>query len=189
MRTHRRHARARSTLAAVIAALAAVTWSGFFAGTASAGSNIVPGSQYAIYIGVMPEARLDADSTTLPANGTKVQLWGPVGGPNQRWIFHYHSVSGYSWYTITNVDGGQCLDADSTTIPANGTKVQMWTCNGWSNQNWELHSQGGDIFTITNEVSNQCLDADLRTAYANGTKVQLWNCNGWFNQSWVIYAN
>ncbi|MER5424543.1 RICIN domain-containing protein [Streptosporangium roseum] len=32
----------------------------------------------------------------------------------------------------------RCLDADLNTIGPNGTKVQLWNCNGWSNQKWSL---------------------------------------------------
>lgn len=128
-----------AALALVAFAVLAAAGVGFSAAPASA--SVTPGAASVI---VSPPgldtAYLDADANTLPANGTKVQTWGSTGGLNQRWIFHYHSVPDFSWWTITNQDGGQCLDADARTLPANGTKVQMWACNGGTNQDWTIYS-------------------------------------------------
>ena len=77
---------------------------------------------------------------------------------------------------------GRCVDADLGTIGANGTKVQLWSCNLSSQQNWVLYGDG----TIRSSRSGQCLDADLNTIRANGTRVQLWKCNGTMQQKWTI---
>ncbi|MFC4530964.1 RICIN domain-containing protein [Sphaerisporangium dianthi] len=79
----------------------------------------------------------------------------------------------------------RCLDADLTTIGSNGTKVQLWNCNGWNNQKWTYDVQ---THTIRSQYNGRCLDADLNTIGSNGTKVQLWNCNGWSNQKWIYDA-
>ncbi|MFI9318516.1 RICIN domain-containing protein [Kitasatospora aureofaciens] len=34
----------------------------------------------------------------------------------------------------------RCRAKDLNTIGANGTKVQLWDSNGWTNQNWTLES-------------------------------------------------
>jgi hypothetical protein len=39
--------------------------------------------------------------------------------------------------TITGVQSGLCVDVSGQGT-ANGTKVQLWTCNGGSNQQWSL---------------------------------------------------
>ena len=39
--------------------------------------------------------------------------------------------------TVTGVQSGLCLDVNGAGT-ANGTKVQLWTCNGGSNQQWAL---------------------------------------------------
>jgi hypothetical protein len=85
-------------------------------------------------------ACLDANLNTLPANGTRVQMWGCNGRGNQNWWLH---AAGYTWngypiFTITSGLVGPCLDGNANTLPANGTRVQMWACNGWSNQRWIL---------------------------------------------------
>jgi hypothetical protein len=57
--------------------------------------------------------------------------------------------------------------------------VEIWDCNGGTNQQWRLNSDG----TITGVQSGLCLDVTgARTA--NGTLVQLWTCSGGSNQKW-----
>ena len=76
---------------------------------------------------------------------------------------------------------GKCLDADSNANGANGTRIQLWACNGWANQKWRLLADG----TIRG-FGGKCLDADSNANGANGTLVQLWDCNGWANQKWQV---
>jgi opacity protein-like surface antigen len=83
---------------------------------------------------------------------------------------------------IHNAFFGRCLDADTGSISGNGTKVQLWDCNGWNNQSWDLLWDG----TIRSMASGRCLDADTGSISGNGTKVQLWDCNGWNNQKWYV---
>jgi hypothetical protein len=67
---------------------------------------------------------------------------------------------------------------------ANGTPVDIWACNGGSNQAWVLGADG----TIRPSFdTNVCLELpDWQTA--NGTKLDLWTCNGGTNQQWSIGA-
>jgi hypothetical protein len=83
--------------------------------------------------------------------------------------------------SITTGSNNRCLDADLGTIGGNGTRVQLWDCNGWDNQKWDLFDDG----SIRNRNGGRCLDADLGTIGGNGTRVQLWDCNGWNNQKWI----
>src|SRR4029453_910292 len=53
---------------------------------------------------------------------------------------------------------------------ADGTKIQLWTCNGSAAQNW---SRTGQTF----RALGKCLDV-AGGAPANGTKARLWTCNG-----------
>jgi hypothetical protein len=75
---------------------------------------------------------------------------------------------------------GRCLDADRNTTGGNGTKVQLWDCNGKPQQMWTSQPDG----TLVNRWSGRCLDADRSTTGGNGTKVQLWDCNGDVQQQW-----
>ncbi|RLP90073.1 ricin-type beta-trefoil lectin domain protein [Micromonospora sp. CV4] len=85
----------------------------------------------------------------------------------------YASTGGGSG-RITGV-GGKCLDVDNAGT-ADGTKVQLWTCNGTGAQSW---SRVGDTY----RALGKCLDVD-NAGTADGTKVQLWTCNGTGSQVW-----
>ena len=74
----------------------------------------------------------------LPAadcNGGAGQTWSSSGG------------------RLTVYDGAKCLDAYDNRTTA-GTKVEIWTCNGQTNQQWQVNSNG----TITGVQSGLCLD-------------------------------
>ena len=75
--------------------------------------------------------------------------------------------------------GSECLDAyNNETTP--GTKVQIWPCNGGTNQQWNINSNG----TITGVQSGLCLDV-TGASTADGAAVELWTCNGGSNQQWT----
>ncbi|NUS17057.1 MAG: galactosylceramidase [Streptomyces sp.] len=83
---------------------------------------------------------------------------------------------------ITGVGSGRCLDVPNQS-QTNGTQVELWDCNGGSNQQWsstaagELRVYGGD-----------CLDA-AGQGTSPGTKVDIYTCNGGSNQKWTLNAN
>ncbi|MFI8858806.1 ThuA domain-containing protein [Streptomyces prasinus] len=72
---------------------------------------------------------------------------------------------------------GKCLDVDGGGS-ADGTKVQLWTCNGSGAQTWTPAGDG------TFRALGKCLDVS-GGASADGTKVQLWTCNGSGAQKWA----
>jgi alpha-galactosidase len=84
---------------------------------------------------------------------------------------------------IHAVGAGKCLDVPNGT-QANGTQVDIWTCNGASNQIW--------ADTPSNQLTvyggAKCLDAYNNQTTA-GTKVEIWDCNGGANQQWHLNAN
>ncbi|MER5307637.1 carbohydrate-binding protein [Streptomyces sp. NPDC002773] len=72
---------------------------------------------------------------------------------------------------------GKCLDVDNSSS-ADGTKIQLWTCNGTAAQTWTI---AGDD---TVKALGKCLDISGGGS-ADGTKVQLWTCNGTGAQKWA----
>jgi non-reducing end alpha-L-arabinofuranosidase len=80
--------------------------------------------------------------------------------------------------TITSgLNGAKCVD-DNNGSGANGTKVQIWDCDGnAAAQNWTVNSNS----TLT--IDGGCLDI-TGANYSNGTLVELWQCNGGANQQW-----
>jgi type 1 glutamine amidotransferase len=74
----------------------------------------------------------------------------------------------------------KCLDI-SNAGTADGTKIQLWTCNASAAQQWTRNGQ-------TWRALGKCLDVS-GSGTANGTKVQLWTCNGSGAQNWTAGAN
>lgn len=111
---------------------------------------------------------LDAkyDATHSPwSNGDPIQLWTCNGGLQQKWTF---STTSGQYGTIKN-GSGLCLDAvddgsnENPSIP--GDPVQLWGCNGGTQQEWLANVQfddstGTQFVTLINEWSGtNVLDA------------------------------
>ena len=76
--------------------------------------------------------------------------------------------------------GGKCVDVAAAST-ANGTQVQLYTCNGTNAQQWTV----GDDGTI--RALGKCLDVASGST-ANGARVQIWDCNGTGAQQWTASA-
>ncbi|MEV7452357.1 PQQ-dependent sugar dehydrogenase [Streptomyces nigra] len=76
---------------------------------------------------------------------------------------------------------GKCLDIDAAGT-ADGTKVQIWTCNSTAAQRWTIGTDS------TFRALGKCLDID-NAGTADGTKIQLWTCNGSAAQQWAPQAD
>jgi len=77
--------------------------------------------------------------------------------------------------------GGKCVDVAGANS-ANGTAVQLWTCNGTNAQTWTVGSDG------TIRALGKCMDINA-AGTANGTLVQLYDCNGTVAQVWQPQSN
>jgi hypothetical protein len=77
---------------------------------------------------------------------------------------------------VALADTAKCVD-DDTGSTADGTKVQMWDCNGTGAQNWTPQSDG------TIRLGGKCMDI-THASTADGALVELWDCNGGGNQQW-----
>jgi len=71
---------------------------------------------------------------------------------------------------------GKCVDVAGANS-ADGTPVQLYTCNGTAAQQWTRGSDG------TIRALGKCLDVSGGST-ANGAKVQLYTCNGSGAQQW-----
>jgi glucose/arabinose dehydrogenase/PKD repeat protein len=76
---------------------------------------------------------------------------------------------------------GKCLDVAGGAT-ADGTKIQLYTCNGTAAQSWTVTPNS------TVRALGKCLDV-AGGATANGTKVQLYTCNGTAAQNWSAQAD
>jgi chitinase len=86
----------------------------------------------------------------------------------------YETATGTRSGQITGI-AGKCVDV-SASQTANGTPIQLWSCNGTNAQRWSL----GDG---TVRALGKCMDVSAGST-ANGAKVQLWDCNGTGAQVW-----
>ncbi|WP_369371302.1 family 16 glycosylhydrolase [Promicromonospora sp. Populi] len=81
--------------------------------------------------------------------------------------------------TVT-ASNGICLDVAGAAT-ANGTPIQLATCNGNAAQQWTVGTDG------TLRAFGKCLDV-AGGGTAAGTAVQLWDCNGTGAQQWTSTA-
>jgi hypothetical protein len=87
---------------------------------------------------------LDADKSVPAFNGTNVQMWHCIPGEdnlnhgNQAWTWPGTGYDNWAnpWASLGNGGRGRCLDADISHGSFNGMRVQIWDCNGQSNQGW-----------------------------------------------------
>ncbi|WP_163506987.1 GH92 family glycosyl hydrolase [Fodinicola acaciae] len=77
--------------------------------------------------------------------------------------------------------GSKCVDV-SNSGTANGTAVQLWTCNNSDAQKWTLRSDQS-IGAL-----GKCLDI-ANSGTGNGTLIQLWDCNRTNAQIWQQQAD
>src|SRR5690606_17388974 len=73
--------------------------------------------------------------------------------------------------------GGLCVDVDNANS-ANGTKVQLYTCNNTGAQIWTFDGP-------TIRALGKCLDVAGGDT-ADGTRVQIWECNNTGAQNWTV---
>ncbi|WP_229864388.1 ricin-type beta-trefoil lectin domain protein [Streptomyces djakartensis] len=112
------------------------------------------------------------------------QSW--IADYSARWQ-DYYSAGGLGWIgdspVTIEVPGakGNCLDVAGGK-EANGTPVQIYTCNGGAAQQWTLEGNEDDLH-LRNVNSFKCLDVAGNNS-ANGTKIQIYDCYKSKGQSW-----
>jgi type 1 glutamine amidotransferase len=109
---------------------------------------------------------------------------------------------------------GKCVDVNGAST-TDGTKIQLWTCNGGTNQQWTRSGNTlralGECMTadgaqvqlsactgsgaqnwtagangaLVNPQSTKCLDANGGST-ADGTQLIIWTCHGGTNQRWTL---
>lgn len=75
---------------------------------------------------------------------------------------------------------GRCVDISGPST-ADGTPIQIWSCNGNWNQRWVSTNNA-----LVNPQSGKCLNAP---GTANGTRVNLLACTGGTAQQWQVRSN
>ncbi|MFC3492905.1 extracellular catalytic domain type 1 short-chain-length polyhydroxyalkanoate depolymerase [Glycomyces rhizosphaerae] len=82
---------------------------------------------------------------------------------------------------IAGAASGRCLDVPGSSS-TNGTQLQLWDCNGGSNQQF-TRTSAGEL-----KADGKCLDAH-GWGTAEGTQVVIWDCTGGSNQRWTLNSN
>jgi glucosylceramidase len=105
---------------------------------------------------------------TLPARTTATFTWSGT-----------QSGGGGSTGPVTGL-AGKCVDVAGAN-PANGTAVQLYTCNGTNAQQWTRGTDG------TLRALGKCLDI-AGPSTADGAQTHLWDCHGGASQQWTPTA-
>src|SRR6185369_15585380 len=78
---------------------------------------------------------------------------------------------------LLGVGAGRCLDVPNVS-QTNGTQVEIWDCNGGTNQQWTQLTNGS-----LQVYGTKCLNV-RNSATAAGTPVDISDCTGAANQRW-----
>ena len=118
---------------------------------------------------------IDVSGDDTGSDRAVVQLWDCRSlAADQRW-----SPSAIGTGTLSTL--GRCLDIDGNGT-GNGTKVELYDCNGVGGQQWIPQANG----SLLNPQSGRCLD-DPSGNTTNGTQLQIYDCNG--NAAQVFTVN
>ncbi|MGW2571097.1 RICIN domain-containing protein [Streptomyces sp. NPDC001537] len=136
---------------------------------------------------------LDANKTAVDALAKGAKALSDMLGHSwvadhlTRWQ-DYWSPGGIGWIgdssLVMRVEAakGKCLDAQGSGT-ANGTPVQIYTCNNSAAQEWKFGGLYDGGYSLYNTNARKCLDVQNGND-ANGTKIRLWTCNGSAPQQW-----
>jgi hypothetical protein len=69
---------------------------------------------------------------------------------------------------------------------ADGTNIQLWTCNGTNAQRFYFTDMGSGNYRLANVNSNKCADV-AGAGTANGTNIHQWGCHNGDNQKWALF--
>ncbi|MDP9869940.1 MULTISPECIES: lectin [Streptosporangium] len=109
-------------------------------------------------------------SASVPAHGA--QMYVVTGG----------GITEPTTSALKSLSSARCLDVTGAS-QTNGTRTEIWDCNGQANQKWTLTGAGE-----LRVYGNKCLDVyDQGTA--DGTNVIIWDCNGQNNQKWSLNSD
>lgn len=84
---------------------------------------------------------------------------------------------------LVGVASNRCLDVAGGTS-ANGALVDIWDCNGQSNQGWEF-TAAGELRVFN---GGRCLDVP-NASTTPGVRLAIWDCNGGANQKFRLNSN
>ena len=132
--------------------------------------------------GVISGTATSAGTSTVTVTATDAT--GATGSTSFVWTATTVGVApppGNTGPIVAGVSASLCVDVRAANS-ADGTPVQIYTCNGTAAQSWTVAAGN------TLQALGKCLDV-AGAGTANGTKVQLFTCNGTGAQVWQPQAN
>lgn len=126
---------------------------------------------------------------TVSGNNLSMDNW------YQRWTLN---VSAGTWAAtdtsfetgepnqIINDATGYCLDVDGAST-TEGADLDAWTCNGGTNQEWTMSTEGSGYY-VTSLSDGQVMD-DSGGSKTSGGQIIQWDANGGTNQQWTFTSN
>jgi hypothetical protein len=118
---------------------------------------------------------------TLGGSGTNLTLSNNSASGVSRLQWAWGMGSG-SATAVRGTGSGRCLDVPGASS-TNGVQLELWDCNGGSNQSWLLTPARTLVV-----YGSRCLDV-AGASTTPGTKVELWDCTGASNQQWNVNSN
>ncbi|MFC6079844.1 RICIN domain-containing protein [Sphaerisporangium aureirubrum] len=94
------------------------------------------------------------------------------------------SATGLSFERLNVRHSGKCVDVRDGSTADNGVIIQ-WTCNGGTNQQWNIRDAGGGYVQIVARHSGKCLDV-TSAGTADGAGVIQYTCGTGTNQQWRV---
>ncbi|MBB5868173.1 hypothetical protein F4553_001552 [Allocatelliglobosispora scoriae] len=94
------------------------------------------------------------------------------------------AVTSGTWYTVTNLNSGKCVDARAAAS-ANGTAVQQYACNASPAQEWRFQATSGGYFQVGTRLNAAQVWDVANVSTADGGVIHLWTYGGGNNQQWL----
>lgn len=88
-------------------------------------------------------------------------------------------------YNLVGVQSGRCVDVDAAVVTADDLVLQLWSCNGGTNQQFRFEAVDGGYHRIRNVSSDKCLDV-RGASKADGAVIVQYACHGNPNQQWSV---
>jgi endo-1,4-beta-xylanase len=89
-----------------------------------------------------------------------------------------------AWYVLVNRNSGEVLDVFGAST-ADGTRIEQWTRNNGTNQQWQFVDAGGGFFRLRSRNSGKVLDVANFSTADSAPVVQWTDLNG-TNQQWQL---
>lgn len=90
------------------------------------------------------------------------------------------SVPGY--FKLKNSMAGNCLDV-AGKLTGNGTKLVLWTCYNWNNQNF-VYTMEGQL--RPRHATTKCVDVEGGDASGEWRDIHIWDCDGGRSEKWEL---